>query len=65
MRQESKKRKPGRSKAKLHKVNFLVDLGLFKDFRDASKAVDLTVSQELRRLMRERVAEVARERPAA
>lgn len=65
MRQGGAKRKPGRKTAELHKVNFFVERGLFEDFREISVATDLSVSQELRRLMRERVAEAEREGTAA
>lgn len=58
MRRESARRK---STAELHKVNFFVERGLFDTFREISDAADLSVSQELRRLMRERVAEAERQ----
>lgn len=58
MRREGTQRK---STAELHKVNFFVERGLFDTFREISDAADQSVSQELRRLMRERVAEAERE----
>lgn len=46
----------------IHRVNFTIEREVFKEFQVAADANDRTVTHELRRLMRDRIAEHRAER---